>query len=574
MTTTEKIEPTGLTPVQLQEVTNAFMDHAGFCKECLSIRDLGGSVVPFELYPGPKKLHDVIERQRAQGKPVRVVVLKTRRSFFTAGVCAEIFHDVAFYAGRKALIVADHYKPAALEAFDYLLQFQKTYKALRRHGRGLQLRALTQDTQMKLEWNHDRSVEVMSADTGEIRGGGRHWILGDEVAFWRNATITLTGLLNMVPKHPDTAVVIQSTANGVGGEFYDLCQKAMDPANESGWAFCFFGWLQHPPYRMPVEDPVKFQASLDNEERLLSSMHGASLEQLRWRRETIATECRGKVDIFHQEYPCTPEEAFLASGHPVFDHKDLARHPLIQGTSGELEITDERPIKRLLFTPADHGALTIFKRPEKGRMYVIGADPSKGIDVSLAKRGENPDFSAGFVSDLFTGEQVALYRERSRPMRFAEYLVLLGRFYNWAYIIPEANDPGFIDAILSENYPVELLFHRQRDPTDRRPPVPEEVGFLTTRLTRQWLVTAAEEAIRGMGIVIRSSVCLQECRTFVVKPDGKKEHQANCHDDTVIALALTAVGMRYAPRTPYAPDGAARQHKPGKYGGKRRLEDD
>lgn len=550
------------------------MDHETFCKECLTIRNLGGSKVPFELYPGPKKLHSVIEGQRKAGKPVRVVVLKTRRSFFTAGVCAEMFHDIAFFPGRKGLIVADHYKPAALEAFDYLLQFQQSYTALRRHGVGIKLPVLTQDTQMRLEWNGDRAVEVMSADTGEIRGAGKHWLLADEVAFWRAASKTLTGLLTMVPKHPNTAVVIQSTANGVGGEFYDLVQKALDPSNDSGFAFCFFGWLQHPPYQMDIEDAAKFQASLDSEEKLLVAMHGATLRQLRWRRETIATECRGKVDIFHQEYPTTAEEAFLASGRPVFDHKDLARHYIYPGISGELELTEERPVRRLLFSPVEHGALTLFKRPEKGRMYVIGADPSKGIDVSQAKRGDDPDYSCGFVVDQHIGDQVALYRERSRPMRFAEYLALLGRYFNWAYLVPEANDPGFIDALLAEGYPLELIYHRQRDPTDRRPPVAEEVGFETTGVSREWLIGAAEEAIRGLGIIIHSSVCLQECRTFVIKPNGKKEHQANCHDDTVLALALAAIGMRYAPRKAYAPEGIAAGHRPGRYGTRPRRDDD
>lgn len=574
MTSTKEKKREDLTPPQIEDLRVAFNDHETFCRECLSIRDLGGSKVPFELYPGPKKLHEIIERQRAQGKPVRVVVLKTRRSFFTAGVCAEIFHDVAFFPGRKALIVADHYKPAALEAFDYLLQYQRSYRALRRHGVGIKLPALTQDSQMKMEWGGDRWAEVMSADTGEIRGGGRHVELLDEVAFWRNAKQTLTGVLNMVPKHPNTMIIAQSTANGMGGAFYDLVQTARDPSNEYGFEFCFFGWLEHPPYRMPVEDPVKFQASLDPEEKLLMTMHGASLEQLRWRRETIALECSGSVDTFHQEYPCTPEEAFLVSGRPVFDHKDLARHPVRPGTPGDLEVTEERPIRRLLFTPSDRGALSIWKRPEKGAAYVIGADPSQGKDVSLEKRGKNPDFSVGFVANQYTREQVALYRERSRPMRFAEYLALLGRFYNWAYIVPEANDAGFIDALLNEGYPLELLYHRQRDPTDRRPPVAEEVGFKTTGVTRDWLTTAAEEAVRAMTVIISSPVVFNECQTFVIKPDGKKEHRSDSHDDCVFAMALTAIGMRYAPRTPYAPDGAARQHKPGKYGGKRRLDDD
>lgn len=571
MTPTTKVE---LTPPQAADLARAFTDHETFCRECLTIRDLSGSKVPFEIFPGPRKLGDVIRKQRKRGKPVRVIVLKTRRSFFTAGVCAEMFHDVPFFPGRRGLIIADHYKPAAMEAFEYLLQFQKSYKALRRHGVGIKLPALTQDTQLRMEWNKDRSIEVLSADAGEIRGGGRHWVLCDEAAFWRALEKTLTGVLNMVPKLPGTAVIVQSTANGVGGEFYDLWQAAQDPANESGWESCFFGWLQHPPYTMPIDDPAKFQASIDGEEKLLMRMHAATLGQLQWRRMTIATECRGKVEIFNQEYPATAQDAFVQSGHPVFGHKDLARHPVCKGQSGELELTDEVPMKRLLWYPKDQGSLSLWSKPEKGHLYVIGADPSKGKDVSKEQRGKNPDYSVGFVANRHTGVQVGLLRDRLRPIRFAEYLALLGRYFNWAYIVPEANDAGFIDALLDQGYPLELIYQRQRDPTDRRPSTVEEIGFETTGLTRDWLVAAAEDAIRSMSITIMSPIVLSECQTFVVKPNGKKEHRDDSHDDCVLALALTAMGMRYAPRQAYAPQGSANTARIQQYGQKRRTADE
>jgi hypothetical protein len=70
----------------------------------------------------------------------------------------------------------------------------------------------------------------------------------DEVAFRRNPGVTLTGVLNIVPYRPETMAIIQSTGNGIGGEFYELCMRAQDPSNESGWKFLFFSWLEHPVY--------------------------------------------------------------------------------------------------------------------------------------------------------------------------------------------------------------------------------------------------------------------------------------------------------------------------------------
>lgn len=546
-----------LTPPQMKELVDAFNDHQLFCRESLRLRDRAGSVTALEQWPSQAKLHKVIEKQKRAGKPIRIVVLKTRRSGFTVGGCSEAFHEVPHFPGRKGIIVADKYEPAGMEAFDYLIQFQKNYVPIARHGVKLKLPNLVKDTQQHMVWENDSGIEVLTAQGGrEIRGGGRHFALGDELAFWDNPGKTLPGLLNMVPKLPGTMIILQSTANGIGGEFYDLCQRAMDPANEDGFEFVFFGWLEHPLYRMQVEDPAKFQASLDGEERTLHEMHGATLEQLRWRRSAIATECLGKVDVFHQEYPTSPEEAFLSSGRPALDHKALARMPAWKNpTVGELQELDEFPKPRRVFIPRDHGALVLGKLPDKTRSYVIGADPSKGVDVSESKRGDDPDYSVASVFDLHTGEQVAQFRERLRPVPFAEYLALLGRFFNWAFLVPEANDAGFIDALLRTKYPEERIYNRRRDPTDRRGAQPQEIGFETTTMTRPWLIAALDEAIRAGGqnlndgILIRSPIALQECRTFVIKPNGKQEHQTGCHDDCVLAAALAVMGLRFAPRT-------------------------
>lgn len=554
-----------LTETQRADLIRQFSDHAQFCRECLSIRNTGGSVTPLELQAGQLLLSETIAKLRAKRQPVRLVVLKTRRSMFTAGACAEIFHNVAFFPGRRATIIANNYKPAGAEAFDYLIQYAMSYRPFIRHGVGIDLANVVKprnlqspppegsDLQLLLE--NGCSFDVLSAEGGDVgRGGGRHDVLCDEAAFWRNASVTLTAILNMVPYLPETTVIIQSTANGVGGEFYNLCKRAQDPANEGGWKFLFFGWLEHGPYReelTPSEKTV-LQASLNKEERTLSEVHGAALEQLAWRRRTIAVSCRGDVELFHQEYPTTAQEAFLQSGRPVFNHVDLARHKIYPGTSGELEIVEQGPIRRLVFQSGEDGkgALTVWRRPQTGAIYTLSGDPSQGKDVSTAKRGENPDFSVGLVVETLTGDMVAMLRGRIRPGAFAEYLALVARWYNWAFICPEANDAGFIDALVKTEYPLELIYNRERDPTDKRSARVQEIGFQTTPLTRSWLVGAAEEAVRTMSIQIHSSVVIDECQTFVIKPNAKHEHLDDHHDDCVLALGLAEIGRRAAPRNP------------------------
>lgn len=536
-----------LTREQLTDLLRDSRDHAKYCRESLRVLDRLGSREPMELWPSQKKLNDTILAQRRLNKPVRILILKTRRSGFTLGVCGHMFKDVTSMPGRKATVIADKYKPAGLEAFNYLKHFQENYVPFERHDCKMFLPDLMAMAEGKhLEWDGDRRAEVLSAESREVRGGGRHFVLGDELAFWEAPEVTLPGLLGMVPELPETTIILQSTANGVGGEFWRLWHLYSDPLTASGWVTLFFGWLEHPLYQAPVDDPVKFEASLDDEEKMLRSLHNARLEQLAWRRNIIQTQLGGSVDMFHQEYPTTPEEAFLTTGRPALDSHAIAAQPAADGAVGELKIISAFPRDRLIFQAdaSRQGSLEIFKQPQPNRQYVMGADPSKGVDVSTAKRGEDPDYAVAIVADADTGEQVARLRARIRPGAFAKYVALLGRFYNWAYIVPESNDAGFIDALLETTYAIERLYEMERDPTDRKSTRLKEIGFETTTLTRSWLVTAIDDALMDGSIIVHGRVDIMEMRTFVIKPNGKAEHAVGCHDDCVLAWALLVIGLR------------------------------
>lgn len=549
------MRPEELTPRQQQDIILAHKDHARFCRESLRLRERSGSLVPLESWPSQTKLNRAIREQQDAGKPVRIIVLKTRRSGFTVGASSHVFRETVPFPGRRASVIADKYDPAALEAFGYFQQFHAhymPYNPLDIEGCSIglpQIRVVKGD--MKFYRGDEVILDVFSAESGEIRGGGRHWLILDEVAFWRAAQQTLRSAMNMVPDLPETGILILSTANGVGGEFYEMCQRAQAPTTADGWKFLFFGWLEdenNSKLFKSVEDMNRLMRSLDKEERTLRDFHQANPAQLHWRRWKIGTSFNGDVAGFHQEYPTTPDEAWLTSGRPALDHAALSRMPVTEGISGELSQLDEPPRPRLIWTPREQGALTVWKRPEPGRWYVAGADPSQGKDVSEAQRGDDPDWAVMGVLDGETGYQVAQLRARIRPASFAEYACMVARWYNYAFLVPESNDAGFIDAVLIQNYPLERIYNRRRDPSDRRTTQPQEIGWQTTTATRPWLVSALDSAIRDGSIAISSAIAVQECRTFVIKPNGKAEHQQGCHDDCVLMLALCVMGMRFAPR--------------------------
>lgn len=545
-----------LTREQKQEVLRGFRDHQTFCEESCAIRDKLGKTVPFRLGPAQLKLEEAIQERRRKKRPVRLIVLKARQVWISAGTAAEFFHDCAFVPGQKGLVVA-HEVEAARNIFGYYQQLQANYKPF---GGYLQTLPVLRNNDNLLAWQGGGYVKIATA--GNLKTGrsfSLRFLHLSEFAFWRDAKTLMTGLLQAVPDDPNTIVIVESTANGQGNEFHKLCLEAMDPTVDSDWILVFFAWFEHPEYSIEPVDAAAFQASLSKEERELRDTYNLTLAQLNWRRWAIRNKCQGSPEIFRQEYPSNPTEAFLASGRPRFSHQHLNRMPAARkdareaGTVGELEQFRNGPREVIGFFPGDRGALVVYKKPAPGKQYVIGIDVAEGIDASESLGASDPDYTVACVVDQSTGEQVAKLRGRIEPGAAAEYVELLARWYNWAYLVPESNGPGiaFLEGILRLGYPPALIYHRR--------PAPDEqfddgdhtelsrIGWKTSQVTRVQLLSKLDLAIREFSIIITDPITLQEHLFFVTKANGRAEAQDGQHDDEVFAAALAVVGMETAP---------------------------
>ena len=157
----------------------------------------------------------------------------------------------------------------------------------------------------------------------------------------------MTSLLQTIPNEPNTNVFIESTANGVGGWFYDFWKAAERGENE--YIPLFFAWFDEPTYTKPFDTEEEKRQFIEEvnmvtydkegneihtEEYELMKEFNLTYEQLNWRRFAIANYCFGDIDMFHQEYPSTPEEAFIASGRPKFNIGALKQYRR-QQESGE-----------------------------------------------------------------------------------------------------------------------------------------------------------------------------------------------------------------------------------------------
>jgi hypothetical protein len=113
-----------------------------------------------------------------------------------------------------------------------------------------------------------------------------------------------------VPDQPGSEVVLESTANGVGNDFYKLWRDAETGASDFIAVFVPWYWQEEYVRRVPEG------FTLDEEERAYAELYGLTLERMVWRRAKIA-ELRDPM-LFKQEYPATAVEAFQMTGHDAY----------------------------------------------------------------------------------------------------------------------------------------------------------------------------------------------------------------------------------------------------------------
>jgi hypothetical protein len=545
-----------------EDLYRGFQDHEEFCRRSLSVLDKRGHTVPMILGPAQRKLNDIVTRCQERRKAVRIIVPKARQVWVSVGVAAHFFHGTPFLAGQHALVLAQ-LDQTALALFKHYQKFAETYRPF---AELVRLPDEKKNNTGEIEWVNDSWIQCHTTRTLSVgRGMQLRRVHFSEAAYYADLKTSLAAIMAAVPDDPDTMVVVESTANGVSNEFHRMCLASA--RGDSDWELMFFGWWEHPEYTRPLENPGRFQASLSDEEREMMRQFNLQLEQLHWRRWCIANNLNGDATMFKQEYPATFEEAFQASGRPRFSLKHVAKMPLIHDSPvGGLEEQMYGGTPRLLFLPRERGELKLIRKPDPARSYIIGADSAEGIDANEGDGDADPDFSVAVVRDRETGDQWATLRERIEPAEFGRLLALLGRYFFMASIVPESNNTGIatIDALLAAQYPPGLIYHRLKNPDDDPKEQAEKIGWKTTQVTRPQLISWYDAAIREMSIFIRDPIVAAEANTFVIKPSGKPQAQKGCHDDCVIADALTVVGIMQMPKP--KPRGEPMRPEVRKYG--------
>lgn len=497
-----------------------------YIENCLKIKTKSGTVVPFRLNDAQRKLYAVAKRQQDAGKPVRLIILKARQLGFSTLTEGLIFHACATRKNVNALIVA-HREDATANLFRMSKLFYDELPApVKPMLRASNAQELVFENPSKLRSEREARPGLRSrirCATAGGRGIGRSDTLQcvhlSEYAFWPDGAdgkaSTLAGILQAVPSLPGTMVVIESTANGFE-DFKERWDAAV--AGENDFEPVFFAWFENPDYSMPVVPGTEWTP----EERDLKAAYRLTDEQLQWRRWCIANNCGGSLDMFRQEYPASPGEAFLHSGTGVFDNEQIVlRLERLTSPAGRGEFTDGE------WTESETGAITLYELPEEGVPYVLGGDTA----------GEGSDYFTAIVIDNVSGRIAAKLRQKYSEPEYVRQIYALGRFYNDALVAIETNFSTYPVMKLQEmEYPNQ--YSREREDTYTRQ-MRKSYGFRTDRQSRPRAIANLVEVFSSHPEWFTDRELLEEMLTFCYNEDHRPEALAGKHDDLVMGAAIT-----------------------------------
>lgn len=476
-----------------------------FCKTCVTVMagesDTGGVAMAFKLWPEQQRFARMLCGEK------RIIALKARQLGMTTEVLAFFLFRALFWYDQDFRIVSINETDAkdSLERVKFMIA------------------NLPDWCRPELETSNTTTVKL--AETGSViraipstknagRGKTLTGLLMDEDAAQVYTEMILKSASPALEKRNGWLIRL-STANGVGNSFERSWRKAEQ--GTGGYKPIFLNWRAD-----PARDDDWYQRELERND--------------------------GDVQLMKQEYPETPNEAFLASGRPFFDMDRVSRDLERDLPMGEVGYLDGKE-----FVLQARGAIKVFKRPQMGERCVIGVDVSEGL--------EKGDWSVAIVRNAETLEPYARVKTKVSPVELAEILAPLGEWYAYralgtqevesepALLAIEANNHGIACTSELVRMGYRRLFY-MRDLVTHK--VSERPGWLTTAPSRRLALGNFQSAYRTGRAPVIDREELEEMGNFFHRgAAGKPQAGPGLNDDMVMAdaICITVCGLEVGVET-------------------------
>ena len=487
-------------------------------------KDARRGFIDFSFNSCQKKITELLEKQLEDTGKVRAIILKARQQGISTYCAGRVFWKTYFTPHARSVVMA--HDSATSDALfnlskNIIRNMKPSYKPNEVKSNAKEI--VISSPHFKKEGGEKpiSSYRLYTAGSPEAGRGTTPTIAHlSEVAFWQHDEKILAGLFQGISEAPGTEVILESTANGAQGEFYRLWKGALDGENE--YLPIFLPWFTTSEYYR--EPPEGFERS--SEEELLVEQHNLNNGQLYWRRLKIA---EGGELKFRQEYPATPDEAFITAGKSVFAMDKV--NNLLPVVPDKTMLFD---FNSLTWEPSKDGNLELWEYPDWDSNYVIAADVALGV---------GQDYSAAVIMDT-DRKVIGLYRDSYiDPSKFGDLLFYLGRYYNNALLTVESNSMGVatLSRLSQMNY---INLYKQTKISSISKEEGLVPGFRTTQVTKPHIIGNLKNAVENDDIWIASKTIIQELKDYVSTDSGRTEAAPGCHDDTIMATAIALETLR------------------------------
>lgn len=450
---------------QVNEIIQCGRDPNYFFKNYLKIQHPVRGLIPFDTFDFQDDCVEHFKDNRFN------IVLKSRQLGLSTLVAAYSVWMAIFQKEKNILIIAT--KLSVAQNF-----ITKVKTMIRSLPKWLLLPEIVANNKQLIQFSHGSQIKAIPTSEDAGRSEALSLLIVDEAAFVRNFDTIWTGIYPTIST--GGRVIILSTPNGAGGQYYKLYTQAESGLNE-------FNAIKLPWDVHPERDEEWFQKTTSN-----------------MSKRQIA-----------QEFLCD----FTTSGDTFLDNAVIDR------------------MRSVIVPPAERAGedknVWIWKYPLSEHSYILSADVA---------RGDAKDFSTFHVIDCLTGEIVCEYKGKIRPDNFAVLLNEYGLKYNKALLCPENNSYGYatILKLIELRYP--RLYYKRKSKVAYvgnyiPPTTPEQAGFNTNGRTRGTILAKLEEMLRNNQLICYSSRFYEELKVFTWQ-SGKAQAKRGFNDDLVMSLAI------------------------------------
>ena len=493
-----------------------------------------GEMIPFKCNYPQRLVLEQLEAMRREGVPIRLVILKARQwggstlvQLYMAWI--QLFLKEGWYS-----VILAQTKDTSKRIKAMYTKVLSTLPSWAIDGEGKIVFApyekSASDSILTYENGEVARNNVVSIASYEnydsVRGNAYAMAHYSEVAFWKDTDgkspeEVISSVSGGIMELPLTVEVLESSARGNAGYFYDECQLAMSGKSGRRFIFIPFFFIEHDTLK--VKNKRKFAMWLLSVKDMDTAPEGcADAGRYYWRMWTLGATFEhikwyiNKRKTFHDhanmatEAPIDPIEAFKNSGNMIFNPYRLdelsrmyVKDPLYTGDVRGMATKGHSALEGVRFVEDKYGCMKVWAMPNTA----INVKHRYIVSVDIGGRSKTSDYSVITVIDrigMMPGvngkpKVVARWRGHIRHDYLAWKAAQIASLYNNALLVFESNtydaekekntEGEHLEFVLDEvgdAYP--NMYFRRNNSEEIREGEARKWGFNTNKVTKIKLI--------------------------------------------------------------------------------------